>query len=123
MGITLTNDQYEQLVGLARQGIGTSAGQNDLNQFLATIEAANNITRYFLWVRWQEIGRIHPVNQPFPENWPPTQEIKIERLTNPITREVVEAAVADRGNNPFNILVTPDPGGVAGWSTIDQYFS
>lgn len=123
MSITMTNDQYEQLVGLARQGIGTTDGQNTLNDFLTPIEMANGITRYFLWVRWQEIGKIHPVNEPFPENWPPTQEIKIERLTNPINREIVDAAVEDRGNDPFNILVTTDPAGVAGWSTIDQYFT
>lgn len=123
ISISMSEAQYEQLAGLARQGVNTAEGQRMLGDFLVGIEEANGITRYFLWVRWQEVGRIHPANQPFPENWPPTQEAKIERLNFPVSRATVEAVVADRSKNPTNILVSEDPGGELGWTSIDQYFS
>lgn len=123
MAITMTDEQYEQLVGLARRGMDANDGQRSLNDFLVTIEESNDIVRYLLWVRWQEVGQVHPVNKPFPDGWPPTQQVKIERLSTPVSRADVEVAVADRGVNPVGILVSEDPGGQLGWSTIDQYFS
>jgi len=123
MSISMSKAQYEQLVGLARQGIPTAEGRRALGDFLVAIERANGIIRHFLWVRWQEVGRIHPANQPFPENWPPTQEVKIERLSIPISRDTVEGVVADRSKNATNILVSEDPGGELGWTSIDQHFS
>lgn len=121
--IEITRAQYEQMVGLARQGITTADGQRELDRFFQTIEQTNNLSRYFLWVRWQEVGQVAPINEPFPAGWPPTQEIKIERLDSPITKELVESVVADRSVNPASILVSEDPGGELGWATIDQYFA
>lgn len=121
--ISMSEEQYEQLVGLARKGLSDNEAQRMLEDFLRTIEQANGITRYLLWVRWQEVGQIHPVNQPFPDGWPPTQQVRIERLSSPVTRAQVEAVVSSRGINPTGTLVSEDPGGQLGWSTIDQYFA
>jgi hypothetical protein len=118
----MTEDQYEVLVGLARQGIGTADGQREFEVYIRTIEESSGVNRYFLWVRWQELGEVAPANQRFPQDWPPNREIKIERINTPITRAIVDEAVAARSNNPFAVLVTPDPGGELGWSNVDQYF-
>lgn len=128
MSITLTQEQYEALVSLAQQGTLASDGTTDqdkaltLSAFLADIERANNITRYSLWVRWQDPTAPLPPGVRFPTSWPPSLQYFIQLLTRPITYTDVTTLVASRTPNALNILVTKDPAGLVGWAKLDDYF-
>jgi hypothetical protein len=121
MNITLLSDEYMALVALARKGVDDTKQLDQV--LLLPIEQRNEIKRYVLTVQWQDATAVIPVGSEFPDNWPPSLRIKIEQLNVPITRQQVEDAVALRTNRPVSILVTPDPNGSVGWSTLDQWFA
>ena len=110
------------LVALARVGL-VGKNQVPLDQMLARIEKTNGIRRHLLWVQWQEATAVVPVEARFPKNWPENLRTKIEQIGTPITQQQVESTVALHANKPIDILVTPDPNGVLGWSTVEQYFA
>ena len=121
MAMTLTSDEYAELVALARKG---TSDQQALDQLLLVpIEQRNSIARYLLVVQWQDATAVIPVTSEFPASWPPNLRMTIEQLNVPISRQQVEDAVALRANKPVSILVTPDPNGSVGWSTLDQWFA
>jgi hypothetical protein len=124
--LTLTQEQYEALIALARQGAeaaedpsGTSL---QLDIFLKDLEAANGITRYAVWVQWQEMDQPLPPTTAFPTSWPPTQRAYIEFLTRPVAKVDVMNVVAQKASKPTNILVTKDPGATLGWTPIAAFF-
>lgn len=125
---TLSQDQYEALIALARQSTVKTDGQIDgdkaraLDTFLRSLEAANGITRYILWVQWQEADtRVAPTSR-FPAEWPPSLRFKIELLTRPITQDDVNQVLAQRARKPVTVLVTPDPGAELGWTPVESFF-
>jgi hypothetical protein len=122
MSATLTTEQYASLIFLARKGAASSDAKRVLENFLRDIDKSNDVTRYFLKVRWQELNAALPKNTSFPTTWPPTQELDLERTDRPIAKVDVEEAVNKKASKPENILVTYDPAGIAGWTKIAEFF-
>jgi len=120
--IVLAQNDYLALTALARQGLD---GKDlvPLDQLLQKIEQANGMQRYMLWVQWQEATAVVPVGAVFPKNWPANLRTRIEQIDVPITQTQVLEAVSLQANRPIDILVTPDPNAVLGWSTVEQYFA
>lgn len=125
---TLTTEQYEALIAFARKGTCDRNPQLQqqqavqLDAFLRKIEASNNITRYALWIQWQDPTAPLPPGVRFPETWPPNLRYYLELLTRPIAESDVTTIVNDRTPNAQNIMVTPDPAGLLGWTPIAQFF-
>lgn len=128
MNLTLSQEQYEALIALAQKGTldGTGAVIPDqarvLDNWLRLIEKANNIKRSILWIQWQEADTPVPTTARFPDKWPPELRYKLEFITRPIARADVEAVLKLKARKPVGVLVTPDPGAVLGWSTLDSFF-
>jgi hypothetical protein len=123
MDFTLTQEQYEALIYLARKGAGTdSAKQVELDIFLKDIEKTNDITRSFLWVQWQEASAPLPAGASFPEKWPPELRKAIELISRPIARADVDQVLEKYASQPTVVMVTKDPAGIAGWTPIDDFF-
>lgn len=124
MDFTLSQEQYEALLALARVGAASvgPAKVVELEQWLKVIEKGNGITRDFLMVQWQELDEPLPPGTVFPDKWPPELRRSIELVTRPIAKADVDAVIAQYASNPDSILVTRDPNGVVGWTPVDQFF-
>jgi len=121
--MNITSEQYAALVALARKGAGADTDQMDLlDQFLLDIEAANDMVRYTLHVRWSETGGALPVQRNFPVNWPPTLEGTIERMDQPILKQDVADYVKSKSRAAYGIMVTRDPAKLVGWTELEVYF-
>ena len=118
--ISMSLDQYTSLVALARAGTRDAVG---LESFLITIEKANNLTRYLLWVQWQELDAPLPPGTRFPEVWPPNLRQLIQTINAPISQTDVNNVLAQYATNPTNVNVTTDPAALLGWVTVEAYFS
>jgi len=126
--LTLELVEYEALVALARLGTVDSDGNQDPNKardlesFLKKIEVSNDINRYFLAVRWQELNEPLPLGTRFPQVWPPTLEDIIQLTTRPICKQDVLDLLTAQAKNPQSVMVTTDPGMELGWTLVDDYF-
>ena len=120
--MNLTIEQYSALVALARRGTTSVDQQVDLEAFLVQIEKANGVTRYLMWVQWQEAGQILPPTTKFPEVWPPQLRQIIQQLNRPIAKSDVQAVLTQFAANPTNVLVTADPAAQVGWQSLAQAF-
>lgn len=121
--IVLSQQQYEALISLAREGAAGDAERTLLlDEFLRGIESANGINRSSLWVRWQESDQPLPPTSSFPDTWPPQLEFFIELVGRLVARVDVEAVLDARASKPVNVMVTPDPAKRVGWTTLDDYF-
>jgi len=119
---TLTQEQYQALASLARAGADSIEKLRTIESFLKAIEVANGITRYSLWVQWQEMDQPLPPSANFPAVWPPSQRFYVENLTRPIAKADVQRVLDSTASKPTNVVVTPDPGGLVGWTPIDSFF-
>lgn len=119
---TLTIEQYQALVALARQGTTSSDQTLQLEQFLISIEKANGVTRYLLWVQWQELEQALPPTTKFPEQWPPNLRQRIQQLDRPVGMADVQAVLKVNAKKPTNVLVTTDPAAMVGWTPLATYF-
>lgn len=123
MDFTLTQEQYEALISLAKVGVeGDPTKIQQLEVFLRDIEKSNGIERDFLWVQWQELGEELQVGSVFPDNYPPELRRTIELITRKIAKVDVDAVLEEHANDPTNVLVTRDPAGKAGWTAVDEFF-
>jgi hypothetical protein len=122
MTFTLSQEQYEALIALARLGASTPEKQRALDAFLKSVEKANSVTRYALLIQWQEMDQPLPSSVEFPKTWPPEQRFFLENLTRPIAKVDVGRVLAAKARKPTNVLVTPDPAGLVGWTPIDNFF-
>lgn len=122
MDLTVTQEEYQSLVALARAGAATPEQQRQLNEWLVGIERRNGITRYGLWVQWQEADSPMPPNTNFPEKWPPEMRYFIQLFSRDINRADVTAVLSQKARNPVTVLVTPDPAAILGWTSVDTYF-
>ena len=126
--ITLTIEEYEALIALAAQSAINADGSvdqqkaNTLAAFLKKIELENNITRSSLWIRWQDPTAPLPPGVRFPETWPPTLQFFLQLITRPIAKTDVQALVNAKTANAINIMVTPDPAGLVGWTQLAAFF-
>lgn len=123
MEFSLTQEQYEALIALARRGASTAEQKRDLESFLALIESRNGVTRYKLWIQWQEADASLPPSAAFPASWPPELRQYIELISRPIAREDVEQVLRRYARKPVSVLVTPDPAALVGWTTPNDFFS
>ena len=124
----LQQDEYEALIALAQKStvnpdgtINQTAALN-LQNFLTSIEKANGITRSSLFIRWQDPAQPLPPTTRFPVSWPPTLQYFLQFISRPIAKSDVLTVVNARTTNAQNVMVTPDPAGLVGWTAIDQYF-
>lgn len=124
MNISLNAEQYTALVALARKGAAIDGVDAvlKLEEFLRQVEKQGGVTRYFLWVRWQEAKQPLPPTASFPKTWPPNLQQIIERLDRPIARVDVEAMLSENATNPATVVVTQDPAGLVGWTELNVYF-
>lgn len=121
---TLSQEQYEALIFLARKGVeGSPLDQTRLDQFLRDIEKTNGITRSFLWVQWQELSAPLPPGTNFPEKWPPELRKAIELVGRPVARADVDDVLKRYASEPMSVLVTRDPAALVGWTPIDDFFT
>jgi hypothetical protein len=127
--ITLTQEQYEALISLAQRGTRRHDGRVDQQQALVLdaalkdIETSNGIVRYQLWIRWQDpTAPLPPGQTNFPKSWPPNLEYFLQFISRPIAKTDVQGIVAQKTPNAVNIMVTPDPAALLGWTPIDTYF-
>lgn len=120
---TLSTQDYEALIALARKGATDADSVRSLDSFLRYLEKKNGINRYGLWIQWQETGKQVPVTYNFPATWPPELRYYLELLTRPISKADVTAALAKKAKKPLNVMVTPDPAGLVGWTLLNDYFS
>jgi hypothetical protein len=122
VNFTLTQEQYEALIAFAQRGATTSNEALTLDAFLKDIERTNNITRYILWVQWQEQDQPLPPTTEFPAKWPPEMRHKIEFLSRPVGSADVDQVLKLKARKPVTVLVTPDPAGVLGWTKREDFF-
>ena len=124
---TLTRQEYEILIGLARAGTFKPDGQVDhekslqLDNFLKTIEKKNDIERHIIWLRWQELNAPLPANTRFPDVWPPELSVRVEHVSQAISRADLDQVLAENAKNPISVMFTRDPGARYGWTEIDEY--
>ena len=121
--ITLDQASYEALISLARTGAKDPDKKRQLEAFLVNLETAAGITRYFLFVRWQDLNYPLPPTTRFPEVWPPSLELQLQRVDRPIARADVNAALITNAQAPTNVMVTLDPGGIVGWTQLAAFFA
>lgn len=126
---TLTQEQYEALISLAKEGTKLSDGSQDpeksrqLDTYLKLIEKANGVTRSLVWVQWQELDSPLPPGTNFPDKWPPELRRKIEFITRPVARADVDALLAAYARNPLTILCSRDPAGILGYTPLETFFT
>lgn len=120
--IPLNQEQYEALVALARKGAENETEARLLESFLVDLETSAGITRHTLWVQWQELYQPLPPRTDFPKVYPPELRHRINLISRPIARADVDAVIKEKAKQPFNVLVTPDPAAVVGWTKVDDYF-
>jgi hypothetical protein len=126
--ITLSLEEYEAFIALATQSTVNADGSIDqqkvnvLSAFLKKVEQENNITRSSLWIRWQDPTAPLPLGVRFPETWPPNLQRFLQLLTRPIAKTDVMTIVTAQTPNAINIMVTPDPAGLVGWTQLSAFF-
>lgn len=123
MSLTVTQEEYESLITLARAGAKTAEQQRQLEAWLRLIEKKNNVVRYQLWVQWQEVDSPVPPTARFPEAWPPELRHFIQQFSRPVSKLDVQEALAKKARKPVTVLVTPDPAAELGWTPLDTFFS
>jgi hypothetical protein len=129
LSFTLTQEEYEALIALAREGTKNDAGQVDhdlsvrLDAFLRNIEKNNGIERDAVWVQWQELDEPLPPGTRFPEEWPPKMRLYIEFISRKVSKADVDEALRQNAKNPTSEMVTSDPGAMYGWTPLEDYFT
>jgi len=119
---TLNQEQYEALVALARAGaVGDDVAA--LDAFLRDVETANGVTRYLVWVQWQEQDQPLPPTANFPAVWPPELRYRLELLTRPINKADIAEVLSLHARKPVGVLLTKDPAALIGWTKLDDFFT
>ena len=123
MDFTLTQENYEALVALARRGVASDANKaRDLEAYLKTIEQANGIVRDFVLVKWQELNQPLPPGTFFPTNWPPELQRPIELVSRKVAKSDVMRMLEVHAKSPTSIMCTRDPAGIVGLKELDDFF-
>lgn len=122
MDFTLTQEDYEALISLARRGTTNQEQQRALDTFLQDIEKRNGVKRYSLWIQWTEAEQPLPPNTDFPRKWPPDLRYQLELISRPIAKTDVDEVLRVRARKPIGVLVTEDPAAVVGWVKLEDFF-
>jgi len=128
--LTLTQQNYEALIALAQRSTVQPDGSIDqtkaqeLQGYLREIEKANGITRYSLWIRWQDPSTPLPPGWKanFPKTWPPNLQFFLQLISRPLCKNDVLTVVNARTPKAVNIMVTSDLVALVGWTQLDVYF-
>lgn len=115
MSLIITREQLDALFFAADAG-----DMSTVKTTVATIDKANNVTRYSLFVRWQEVTGEPESYVNDRRDYPSFKRNRLN-MTRVITREDVLALVAQFASSSTNIQVTPDVSGAIGWTEIDVY--
>lgn len=115
MAITLTREQYDTLCALAK-----TADPSAALTLQRAIDSENGIRRFFLYVRWQNVGGRPPPRIELGKGWPSDQTATVE-LERPISREDVDTILRTQATNPASVMVTPDRFGVVGWTLLEDH--
>ena len=126
----LTQEQYTALIALAQRstwlpdGSVNVAKAQELQNYLKEIEEANGITRYSLWIRWQDPTAPLPPGwkSNFPKTWPPNLQFFLQLISRPLCKNDVLTVVNARTPKAVNIMVTLDPAALVGWTQLNVYF-
>jgi hypothetical protein len=113
--LTVTRTQYDALINAALAG-----DTDEVRRIRDLIDKANDIKRYFLYIRWQDVGGTAPRRIELGVGWPEEQTYQLE-LERPIARTDVDTVLATNAANPVGVQVTPDRNGVVGWTLLDDY--
>lgn len=113
--VTLTRAQYDALTNAALSG-----NTEEVRRLRDLIDKANGITRYRLWIRWQDIGGRPPPRIELGKGWPENQTYFLE-LERRITRADVNDVLRLNTKNPASVMVTPDPLATVGWTLVNDY--
>jgi hypothetical protein len=120
---TLTQEQYEALIALARQGtVNEPVQASKLESWLRLIEKANGVVRDLVVVLWQELDAPLPPGTFFPTKWPPELKKTIELTTRKVARTDVDKVLEAHARKPTSVMCTKDPAGVVGLTPIDDFF-
>lgn len=125
LAFSLSLEEYEALVALARNGAQASGDPNksrQLETWLRLIEQNNGVTRDLVVVLWQEMNAPLPQGTFFPTVWPPTLKRTVELTTRPVARADIDKVLEVHASNPTSVMCTRDPEGVLGLTPIDQFF-
>jgi len=113
--VSVPRDQYEALRTAALSG-----DTSECQRIFDLIDRANQIRRYFLYIRWQDVGGTPPPRIELGKGWPKDQTYKLE-MDRPISRFDVDSILQQVARNPTSVMVTPDRAGLVGWTLIDDY--
>lgn len=126
--IILTRQEYATLAFFARRGtrltdsIVDPLSSTALEKFLKSIDRANNVKRYTLYIRWKELNSAIPPTNRFPQQWPPTLSTEITKVDEPVTEKDVQDKLNNLAQNPSMVMVTIDPALLSGWTLLEDYF-
>ena len=126
--LQLEQGEYETLIEYARRGTLNADGTINqdsaigLDAWLRAIEAKNGVSRYVVWVQWQEQDAPLPAGTRFPTKWPPEMRAPVVLISRPIAKSDVTALLAVKAKNPTSVLVTSDPAALVGWTELDAFF-
>lgn len=123
MNFTLTQEQYEALINLARLGtMSDPENTRKLEAWLRLIEKDNGVVRDLVVVLWQELDAPLPPGTFFPTKWPPELKKTIELTTRRVARADVDAVLEAHAKKPTSVMCTKDPAGILGLKPIDDFF-
>ena len=117
MAISMSQDQYELLLDYA---YGRKTADDNLSSLQRSIDAANGVKRFFLYIRWMETGGQPPSPIQIGLGWPPTQEFKL-RMNRAISRSDVDDILRTQAVRPVYVTVTNDERGAVGWTELDVW--
>ena len=115
MAISMSRAEYDALVDA-----GLTANTAEIERLRDLIDVANGITRYRLFIRWQDVGGDPPTRIELGQGWPALETFLLEQEL-PIAREDVNKVTETQASNPVSIQVTLDRNGVVGWTEIDLF--
>lgn len=115
MNLTLTRSQYDALIEA-----GLDADTEEIYRLRRIIDGDNNITRYILQIRWQDVGGQPPPRIELGKGWPQAQTYKLE-MERPIERADVDTVLQQVAVNPVDVQVTADPEANVGWFLLNDY--
>jgi hypothetical protein len=120
----MSEESYMALVSLAYEGVeGDPDKTRNLSAFLSKLEKDTGITRFSIYVAWDDLTKPVPATVKFPETWPPKQKVLLTRYDRAYIKKDVVDYVAKHGVAYANILVTKDLGGQIGWQKLDDFFT
>lgn len=122
MSLTLTDEEYVALRGLAFSALSEPDKVRQLATFTRAIEDREGYKLYSLLVRWQELDAPLPPTANFPEVWPPLWEARLDVLNRPVALADVTAMLKEKAKHPEGVMVTRDLGGLVGWTKSEDHF-